>query len=106
MSPSASHRRARADVSRVKPDVMSSNDFAQDFCHLDRDLDVGAIGGDVFCIQRLLERKKFSNEQPNGTFTEATRRGVAKWARANKWHHVTGSVDASLRRAYGEVSER
>ena len=80
------------------------------FCHISRDLSVGSVGGDVECLQRLLEREAFSHERPSGTFTRDTARGVERWINARGWTMERGSkrgrVDARVRELYGEVRVR
>lgn len=77
----------------------------EDFCHLDRDLDVGVVGGDVFCLQSMLARRGHSNERPTGVFTDETSDGVKAWAKTRGWNATatTGRVDSDARRVYGEV---
>lgn len=75
----------------------------EDFCHLDRDLDVGVVGGDVFCLQSMLQRRGHSNERPTGVFTDETSDGVKAWAKTRGWNATTGRVDSDARRVYGEV---
>ena len=77
----------------------------EDFCHLDRDLDVGVVGGDVFCLQSLLHRRGHSNERPTGVFTDETSDGVKAWAKTHGWNATAtmGRVDLDARRVYGEV---
>ena len=78
---------------------------SEDFCHLDRDLDVGVVGGDVFCLQSLLHRRGHSNERPTGVFTDDTSDGVKAWAKTHGWNTTKtgGRVDFETRRVYGEV---
>ena len=76
---------------------------SEDFCHLDRDLDVGVVGGDVFCLQSMLQRRGHSNERPTGVFTDETSDGVKAWAKTRGWNATTGRVDSDARRVYGEV---
>jgi len=78
-----------------------------DFCHLYRDVRVGASGGDAHCLQRWLAKAGHlsSATSPSGTFDDATSLAVAKWQKANKWN-ASGTIDEATRKAYGEVRFR
>jgi len=80
---------------------VSSSNGGSISCYLPRDIRKGSYGGDVYCLQRYLQRVGLLKSDPTGYYGEATQMAVQRWQAKNSLRdHKVGTMDYISRSAF------